>query len=116
MKTEILHNPRCKKSRDALEYLTHHSIPHTVVKYLDNPLGKKELKAVAKKLGLAPEMMVRKKEKKFKEIITDQNMDSDEQWFELLANHPALLERPIVIHGNQAAIGRPLEQVIELFE
>lgn len=116
MKTEILHNPRCKKSRDALEYLTLHSIPHTVVKYLDNPLGKKELKTVAKKLGLAPEMMVRKKEKKFKEIVADQNIDSDEQWFELLANHPALLERPIVIHGNQAAIGRPLEQVIELFE
>ena len=116
MNTHIFHNPRCKKSRDAVDYLNTNEIEHTVIKYLESPPSKQELRNITKKLGITPSMLVRTKEKLYKELNLGKSDLTDDQWLTLLAENPVLIERPIVVHGKKAAIGRPLDHVIALFE
>ncbi|WP_182866598.1 arsenate reductase (glutaredoxin) [Stieleria mannarensis] len=112
--TTVYHNPRCSKSRAALELLRSHQIEFDVVKYLEDPPSEKELQKIVKMLGIKPEQLVRKKEKRFKELgLGDQKL-SDRQWIAILAANPSLIERPIVVHGGKAAIGRPTENITEL--
>jgi len=110
----IYHNPRCGKSRAALALLTHQGIDPVVVEYLKNPPTKDELRAILKKLAMKPEQIVRKGEDVYKDNFADTSLD-DDQWLDALANNPILIERPIVIRGNRAVIGRPPENVGELF-
>ena len=116
MTTKVLHNPRCKKSRDAVAYLESRKIPHRIIKYLETPPTVNELQTIVKQLGIKPEQLVRKKEKLYKELSLGSAKLSDLEWIQLLADHPSLIERPIIQHEKQAVIGRPLDNVIALFE
>jgi len=112
--TTIYHNPRCSKSRASLEMLEAKGVNPTIVKYLDTPPSKTELTDILNKLGLQAEQIVRKGEALFGELgLADKNL-SNEEWIEVLAQNPKLIERPIVVNGNKAAIGRPIERVIDI--
>lgn len=111
---QILHNPRCSKSRQTLALLEENGIQPKVIEYLKQPPSVSELEAICTKLGVEPQAIVRKKETLFKSLeLTEQEL-TRQQWLETLHQHPKLIERPIVIHGNQARIGRPPENVLEL--
>lgn len=113
-KVLIYHNPRCRKSRETLEILNEKGIEPVVVEYLKNVPDVDELKSVLKKLGISAEDLIRKNEDIFKTKFKGKKY-SEEQWIKILLEHPILIERPIVIKGNKAAIGRPPEKVLELF-
>ena len=106
----IYHNPRCTKSRATLELLAGRGIEPKVVEYLKAPPTAKELKTIIAKLGIKPEELVRKGEDVYKEKFAGKTL-TDSQWIEALAANPILIERPIVVRGEKAAIGRPPESV-----
>lgn len=107
---QIIHNPRCSKSREGLNFLCEQNLSHEVVEYLNNPLSVDEIKDILKKLNLSPIQLVRKNEAIWKENFKDKNL-SDEEIVEALYEHPKLIERPIFIKGDKAVIGRPLENI-----
>ena len=109
----IYHNPRCSKSRATLELLREHGIEPEIVEYLKDPPDAAQLKGIVRKLGIAPPDLVRRGEEIFKEKYAGKSL-SDAQWIEVLAKHPVLLERPIVVKGKRAVIGRPPENVENL--
>lgn len=111
---QILHNPRCSKSRQALALLQENGIEPEIVEYLKTPLSKQELELVCRKLGTQAETIVRKKEEQFKALDLAGQELSHDQWLEILSQHPKLIERPIVIKGDIARVGRPPEKVLEL--
>jgi arsenate reductase (glutaredoxin) len=106
----IYHNPRCTKSRATLALLTERGIEPKVVEYLQTPPTAKELKSISSKLGIKPEELVRKGEDVYKEKFAGKTL-TDAQWIQALAANPILIERPIVVRGEKAAIGRPPENV-----
>lgn len=110
---KIYHNPRCKKSRETLSLLQEKNIDPEIVKYLDTPPSEKELKDVLYKLGIPAEKLVRKTEKIYKENYKGKEL-SETEWIKAMVNHPKLIQRPIVIKGEKAVIGRPPENVLEL--
>lgn len=115
MKDCILHNPRCSKSRETLKLLQSHGVELPVVDYLQQPLSKSELRELCKLLDVKPLAIVRTKEDLFGELgLAKDNGYSDAQWLDVLASHPKLMERPIVILKGRAAIGRPPENVLSL--
>lgn len=109
----IYHNPRCGKSRGALAILEEHGIEPVIVEYLKTPLTKSELRALLAKLRMKPEQIVRKGEDIYKSQFSNKSL-SDDQWLDALAGHPILIERPIVVKGTRAVIGRPPEKVLDL--
>lgn len=114
--TKIFHNPRCSKSREALKLLESKGIDFEIVAYLQDPPAKKQLREIVKLLGIKPEQLVRKKEQLFTELgLKDQQL-SDNQWIDVLAANPKLIERPIVLHKGRAAIGRPLENIADILD
>ena len=110
----IYHNPRCSKSRSALAMLEEKGIAPQVIEYLKTPPTKSELREVLTKLGMKPEEIVRKTEAVYTTNYEGKKL-SDEAWLDALIAHPILVERPIVIAGSRAIIGRPPERVLELF-
>lgn len=106
----IYHNPRCTKSRATLTLLNERGIEPKVIEYLKTPPTAKELKAIVTKLGVKPEALVRKGEDVYKEKFAGKTL-TDTQWIEALAANPILIERPIVVRGDKAVIGRPPENV-----
>lgn len=110
----IYHNPRCKKSREALQMLEDKGVSFDVVQYLKEVPTKEELKKILAKLNVKPFDLVRKEEKKFKEEYKKLNLN-DEEWVEVMHQNPKLIQRPVVVKGNRAVIGRPPENVNELF-
>ncbi|HHJ49838.1 MAG TPA: arsenate reductase (glutaredoxin) [Phaeodactylibacter sp.] len=111
---KIYHNPRCSKSRQTLQLIKERGVEPEIVRYLDTPPTKEELRELLQKLGLKPEDIVRKKEALYKERYKGKTL-SDEEWLEVLSQNPKLIERPIVVEGNKAVLGRPPERVLELF-
>ena len=109
----IYHNPRCSKSRQTLELLTDRGMDVNVVEYLKSPPTAGQLRQIVKKLGIAAPDLIRRKESIFKEVCPHGKPDDDEA-IQLMAEHPKLIERPIVLVGNKAAIGRPPENVVEI--
>jgi arsenate reductase len=109
----IYHNNRCTKSRCALELIEKKTKNFTVIEYLKSPPSEKELKTILKKLNMKAEELIRKKEFLFKEKFSGKNF-SEDQWIKILAKNPILIERPIIIKGNKAVIGRPTENILEL--
>jgi len=111
---KIWHNPRCSKSRDSLKLLEEKGIDAEVVKYLVNTPTKEEIEEMLTMLGLnsARELM-RTKEAIYKELNLKEE-SSKEALIIAMVEHPKLIERPIVIKGNKAAIGRPIQKVIDL--
>ena len=109
----IYHNNRCTKSRNALELIQKREKDVQVIEYLKNPPSEKELKDILKKLGMKAEEIIRKKEKLFQEKFSGKTISNDE-WIKILCKNPILIERPIVIKGNKAVIGRPTENILKL--
>ena len=116
MKPRIYHNPRCSKSRATLELLRTRGIEPEVIEYLKTPPAAETLKALLGKLGLAAKDIVRTGEAEFKEAGIDASVADDDTLLALIADHPGILQRPIVETERDARIGRPPEQVLELFE
>ena len=114
MAVTIYHNPRCSKSRETLALLEKKGVTPEVVLYLENPPSKATLKALVKKLGFksAREMM-RVKEAPFIELDL-KNVNAETALIDAMAENPILIERPIVVKGDKAAIGRPPEAVLEI--
>ncbi|SRR5690606_7090827 len=115
MPTRIYHNPRCSKSRATLALLEERGIEAEVVEYLKTPPDAKRLKSLLRKLGMRAADLIRKNEKEWKESGLDTNA-REEDLIALMVRHPILIERPIVEVGDRARIGRPPENVLELFE
>lgn len=110
----IYHNPRCSKSRQTLQMIRDAGVEPEIVEYLKTPLNAHELDGLLKKLKLAPGDLMRKKEKVFRELgLADRGLTRDEAISAMVEN-PVLIERPIVVKGRKAVIGRPPENVQDL--
>lgn len=110
---KIYHNPRCTKSRQTLAVITSKNVEPDIIEYLKTPPTAKELKDILKKLGMKPQDIIRKGEAIYKEKYKGKEY-SDEEWVKILVENPKLIERPIVVEGDKAVIGRPPENVLEL--
>lgn len=110
----IYHNPSCSKSRETLQILEQHKTQPQVIEYLDTPPSQSDIRQIIKKLGVAPIDLLRTTEKVYVEARYQANLMSDEEIIEAIARHPSLLQRPIVIYGNKAIIGRPPIKVLDI--
>ena len=112
--TTIYHNPRCSKSRQTLALLREQGVEPTVVEYLKEPPTEATIRQVIKKLGVEPIEIMRRGEKLFKELGLADQADDGEAMIAAMVANPILIERPIVVNGKRAAIGRPPERVLEI--
>lgn len=110
---KIYHNPRCRKSRETLNLLQEKGNNPDIVEYLINPPSKDELKEIVGMLGISPYELIRRGEAEFKDNFKGKDL-SDDQWIDAMIQYPKLIERPIVINNNKAALGRPPENVLEI--
>jgi len=115
MSVKIYHNPRCSKSRATLALLEEKGVEAEVVKYLETPPTKEELKALLKMLGLSARELMRTKEEIYKELGLKE-VEEEEALIDAMVANPKLIERPIVVKEGKAAIGRPIENVTALLE
>ena len=114
MTIRIFHNPRCSKSRATLALLQERGIEPEITLYLESPPDAGELRSILQKLGLTAREMMRKGEAEYREQgLADESLTEDELIAAMVAS-PRLIERPIVLANGRAAIGRPLESVIEI--
>lgn len=114
MTVTIYHNPRCSKSRQTLALLEEHGVKPNVVEYLKDPPSAAELKRILRRLGLKPSDLLRTGEARYAELgLKDRALD-DDALIDLMVANPILIERPIVVNGGKAAIGRPPENVLDI--
>ncbi|MFL0796882.1 MAG: arsenate reductase (glutaredoxin) [Cellvibrionaceae bacterium] len=110
----IYHNPRCSKSRQTLALLEEKGITPEVVLYLENTPKAEELEDILEKLGISARELLRSGEDAYKELnLKDKSLDNA-ALIEAMTNHPKLIQRPIVVNGDKAALGRPPEQVLDI--
>lgn len=112
---KIYHNPRCSKSRDSFNLLQEKNIPFETIEYLKTPFNKEEIKDLLKKLNIPAKDLIRKGEADYKTHFKGKEL-SENEWIEAMLNYPKLIERPIVVKGNKAVIGRPIQNVVDLIE
>ncbi|MDD1013621.1 arsenate reductase (glutaredoxin) [Pseudomonas rubra] len=110
----LYHNPRCSKSRGALELLEARGLAPTVVRYLETPPTAGELKALLGKLNISARQLLRSGEDEYKALNLADASLSDAQLIDAMVQHPKLIERPILIAGDKAVIGRPPEKILEI--
>ncbi|QEY64519.1 arsenate reductase (glutaredoxin) [Metapseudomonas lalkuanensis] len=110
----LYHNPRCSKSRGALELLEARGLAPTIVRYLETPPGADQLRDLLAKLGLTARQLLRTGEDEYKALGLDDTSLSEEQLIAAMTAHPKLIERPILIAGDKAVVGRPPEKVLEI--
>ena len=110
----IYHNPRCSKSREALALLQQHNAQITVVEYLKTPPTAAELTAILMKLNISARELLRSKEEEYRSLQLNNLALSEQQLINTMVAHPKLIERPIVVKGDRAAIGRPLSNISAL--
>ena len=106
----IYHNPRCRKSREALELIRESGQPHEVVEYLKDPLSITQLESLLEKLGMEPMELVRKNESIWKEHFRGRSL-SNLEVLKALETYPKLMERPVAVKDDKAVVGRPPENV-----
>lgn len=111
----IYHNPRCSKSRNTLALLEEHGVQPKIVLYLETPPDAREIAGLLRKLGLTAAELVRRGEAEYKSCGLSQ-ASSEAQLLAAMAKHPKLIERPIVVRGSKAVLGRPPENVLELLD
>ena len=111
---KLYHNPRCSKSREAKKLLEENNESFTVIEYLQSPLSVSELRDLCTLLGISPSSLLRTKEKEYEELVKKEGEPSDEQVLIWMSEHPALMERPILVHNNKAVVARPAKRVLEL--
>lgn len=109
----IYHNARCSKSREGLQLVKDSGKEFEVREYLKEPVSENELTELLQKLGIAPIELVRTQEKLWKEKYKDRDL-SDKELIRIMVENPKLIERPIVVKGNSAVIGRPASRIEEL--
>jgi len=110
----IYHNPRCSKSRQTLTILQEKGIQPEIILYLETPLDANELSRLIKKLGIQVRDLLRKGEDDYKQLgLKDPSM-SETDILDAMSRHPKLIERPIVVKGDNAVLGQPPENVLEL--
>jgi arsenate reductase len=112
-KVSIYHNPRCGKSREALKLLQENGCEIEIIEYLKDVPAKKDIKMILDKLGIKAIDLVRKKEEVFIKKFKNKEF-TNEEWIQIMLENPILIERPIVIDGYKAIVGRPPELVIGL--
>jgi len=116
MKTQIIYNPKCSKSRKALGLLKEYTEDIEIIEYLKGALDAGDLERILKKLDCEPLDIIRTKEKEFKEKgYSAADIRPEKEWIQIMLDSPRLIERPIVIHGEKAIMGRPPELVHTLF-
>ena len=113
-KVQIFYNPKCSKCRLTMDILNRQGVETSVVEYLNTPPDKAELKHVLDLLGIEPRELMRKHEAPYKEKNLADPELSREQLIQAMIDNPILIERPIVIKGNKATIGRPPEKVLDI--
>ena len=111
---KIYHNPRCGKSRQTLALIEDAGIEPEVIEYLKTPPTAEELDAILKKLKMEPQELMRKGEAIYKELNLAERELSRDEAIAVMLEHPKLIERPIVVQGRKAVLGRPPENVKEL--
>ena len=111
----MYHNPRCSKSRQTLSLLEQHGIVPNIVEYLKTPPTASELKGILEKLRMKPRDLMRKKEEPYTALNLDDESLSDDDLIKAMVENPILIERPIVVGEYGAKIGRPPEDVLDLF-
>lgn len=114
MTVTIWHNPRCSKSRQTLALLRERGVEPEIVEYLKTPPAADELEAVLDKLGMEPRDLMRRKEPAYREAGLDDPALDRRRLVEAMTAHPALIERPVVLSGGKAALGRPPENVLAI--
>lgn len=110
------HNPRCSKSRAALELLRAHGVEPELVAYLETPPSEEELHRLLECLDMAPRALLRTGEEAYRALGLDDPTLDDAALVAAMHAHPRLIERPILVNGNRAAIGRPPERVLEILD
>ncbi len=112
----IYHNPKCSKSRASLKILQDHNVEIKEIRYLEHPPSKETLKQLCALMSVSPLKIIRTGESLFKEIgLNSDDNKTDDEWLDILVQHPKLIERPIIQIDNQVVIGRPPENVRSLF-
>lgn len=109
----IYHNPKCRKSREGLQYLQDKSLEYTVVEYLKNPFTREQFKELLMKLNMRPEQIVRTQEDEYKEKLKGKHF-TDEEWITILLESPKLIQRPIVVKNHKAVLGQPVDEIDRL--
>jgi arsenate reductase (glutaredoxin) len=112
----IYHNPRCSKSRQTLTLLQERGIAPDIVLYLEQPPSKKQLKELLQKLGISARDLLRRGEEAYKTLGLGDPSLSEARLIDAMHEHPQLIERPIVVRGERARLGRPPENVLELLD
>jgi len=110
---KIYHNPRCSKSRETLKMIQEKQPEVEIVDYLKNPPSTAEIKNLLQKLNMKAEELLRKNEDIYKKQFKGKNFN-EEEWIQIMSENPKLIERPIVVKGNKAVLGRPPENVESL--
>lgn len=110
----LYHNPACSKSRAALALLEERGVQATVVHYLDNPLNAQQLQALLKKLNLSARQLMRSGESAYSEMGLDNANLTEAELIDAMVQAPILIQRPILEIGQRAAIGRPMDNIVEL--
>ncbi len=113
---QIYHNPRCSKSRAALTLLKANGVIPEIIRYLDTPLSKADIKTLLRKLGVGIRDILRRNKPAYTEIGLNDEAMSEDAILNLLVSHPVLLERPIVVRGDRAVVGRPPELILQLLD
>ena len=114
MSVKIYHNPRCSKSRQTLQLLQEQGIEPEIIEYLKTPPTAEELNDILQKLGMEPRELMRKKEAEYKANGLDDEKLDRQALINDMVNHPILIERPIVVANDKAAIGRPPKAVLTI--
>ena len=110
----IYHNPRCSKSRQTLELIKTQDIEPEIVLYLETPLDAQTIAGLLKKLGISARQLLRRGEQAYKEQNLSDTSLTEKQLIDAMVKSPKLIERPVVVVGDKAIIGRPPEQVLEI--
>ncbi len=113
MSVIIYHNNRCSKSRGALALIRESGIEPEIHYYLEDSLTEQGIRLLLNKLGIPAEELVRKNEAVYKEQYGDKTLD-EKDWIRIMAQHPELIERPVVVNGDRAVIARPPEKVLDI--
>jgi arsenate reductase len=114
MDVTIYHNPRCSKSRQTLELLRENGVEPSIIEYLKTPLSAAEIADILGKLGRKPRELMRTKEAEYKELGLDNPTLGDGALINAMVATPKLMERPVVVKGAKAAVGRPPESVLDI--
>ena len=117
MDTKIYFNPRCSKCRKTLALIQGRAIEPTIIPYLEDPPSKQTLTEIVNQLGVGPKDLVRFKETAAIDLgLSSKDVRADTEWIGILVHNPSLIERPIVVRGERAVIGRPPEKVLEILQ